>query len=306
MASSLPKSPSSSLELRTQNSELRTNEVGSQKSEVRSQKSEEPINTTPHSPGTGIIYYAPTPFQSEVRSNEIGTSEVGSQNNEIGTNEVGSNTPPLPHSPTPSQCLFPLIYTPECVDVLTEMAITNSPKIKSLREKITLVEERVAFLEEKIDYNQDRQWTDYITLDPIKLVQNIFGGGDVQRTRLTIADLETKTSALSFDLVQLEQAIENEKSVLREKIYNLLLEIQDNTRQVQLIESQLETFKKQKEIFKIQYAGGEGTTNQYLGLQDKEDKLNDRLLDAQIKRDKAKSNLFEITGVGNKYFSNNL
>jgi chromosome segregation ATPase len=176
------------------------------------------------------------------------------------------------------------------------MAIINSPKIKSLREKITLVEERVAFLEEKIDYNQDRQWTDYITLDPIKLVQNIFGGGDVQRTRLTIADLETKTSALSFDLVQLEQAIEDEKSVLREKIYNLLLEIQDNSRQVQLIESQLETFKKQKEIFKIQYAAGEGTTNQYLGLQDKEDNLNNRLLEAQIKRDKAQSNLFQLIG----------
>ena len=54
-----------------------------------------------------------------------------------------------------------------------------------------------------IDYAEAQQWTDYLTLEPLRLVQNIFGGGDVQRNRLAISDLEVRAA----DLVRRREAV---------------------------------------------------------------------------------------------------
>ncbi|MBE9168597.1 hypothetical protein IQ238_14125 [Pleurocapsales cyanobacterium LEGE 06147] len=49
-------------------------------------------------------------------------------------------------------------------------------------------------MDDRLEYSQKKTWTNYVTLDPVKLLQNLFGGGDVQRDRLAIADLEIKTA----------------------------------------------------------------------------------------------------------------
>jgi hypothetical protein len=42
-------------------------------------------------------------------------------------------------------------------------------------------------MEDRIAYSQKKTWTNYVTLDPVKLLQNLFGGGDVQRDRLAVS-----------------------------------------------------------------------------------------------------------------------
>lgn len=94
--------------------------------------------------------------------------------------------------------------TPTCVEQLTETAIAHSPEIVILDQKISLIDQRLELVGERIGYSQDRQWTSYITTDPIKLIQNIFGGGDVQRDRIAIADLEIKAADLEAAKAELE------------------------------------------------------------------------------------------------------
>jgi hypothetical protein len=42
-------------------------------------------------------------------------------------------------------------------------------------------------MDKRIDHAHNRSWTNYVTIDPVKLLQNIFGGGDVQKDKIVIA-----------------------------------------------------------------------------------------------------------------------
>ena len=72
---------------------------------------------------------------------------------------------------------------------MTELAIQNSSEIEAIEQRLELASDRIG-------YAGARQWTEYLTLDPLRLVQNIFGGGDVQRNRLAIAELEVRAADL--------------------------------------------------------------------------------------------------------------
>ena len=71
----------------------------------------------------------------------------------------------------------------QCLTELTDLAVNQSSEIEAINQQLE-------FTDQRQDYARARQWTNYITLDPIRLVQNVLGGGDVQRDRLAIADLE--------------------------------------------------------------------------------------------------------------------
>ena len=75
----------------------------------------------------------------------------------------------------------------ECVQKLSEKAIANSFKLKTLAERITLIEQRLELAEDRIEYTRKKKWTNYISANPINIIQNIFGGGDVQRDNIAIA-----------------------------------------------------------------------------------------------------------------------
>lgn len=198
-------------------------------------------------------------------------------------------------SPNPLPCLN---SSPECISQLTEAAITNSSKLKNLDDRIALINQRLELMAQRIDHAKDKRWTSYITIDPVKLIQNIFGGGDVQRDNLAIADLEVKTADLEAARAELERQREAEKILLGDRVLRLVLDYERSDRTITLIQSQQETFRLQNEVFRIQYRLGEGSTEQLLGMTTRGDRLNEQLTDASIKRDEAVRELLQLTEYG--------
>ncbi len=102
---------------------------------------------------------------------------------------------------------------------LTERAISkrsasraaSSHKLKTLEERITLIEQRLELAEDRIEYTRKKKWTNYISANPINILQNIFGGGDVQRDNIAIASLEIRTADLLAAKAELERQQEEEK-----------------------------------------------------------------------------------------------
>ena len=74
----------------------------------------------------------------------------------------------------------------------------------------------------------------------------------------------------------------------------MVIEVEEGDRQIKLIQSQLETFELQEKIFRIKYAQGGGSTSQFLAMEDKKERLNDKLLDAQNDYYKAIRELSEL------------
>ncbi|NES68899.1 MAG: TolC family protein, partial [Okeania sp. SIO2D1] len=149
---------------------------------------------------------------------------------------------------------------------------------------------------ERIDYSQDRQWTSYITPDPIKLIQNIFGGGDVQRDRIAIADLEIKAADLEAAKAELDFARGNIQSSLEQEVLELLLTYEESTRQRKLTQSQLDTFNQQYEIYRIKYRFGQGSTSELLSLEQRGNQLNTDLTNQTIEQQESIRKLVNLTG----------
>ncbi len=182
------------------------------------------------------------------------------------------------------------------MEKLTEAASANSSKLKTLDERIALVNERLELMGERIEYSQNRQWTNYITTNPVELVQNLFGGGSVQRDRIAIADLEVKAATLEAARAELERQREEEKALLEDKVLRLVLDYEAASRFSALVESQLETHNFSREAFRVRYRFGYGTTEQFLGLGERGERLAEQLVTAQTKRAEAVRQLLQLTG----------
>jgi hypothetical protein len=184
----------------------------------------------------------------------------------------------------------------ECVEKLTESAIAKSNKLQKLDEKIALIDDRLKVMADRIDYSHKKGWTNYVTIDPVKVLQNIFGGGDVQKNKIAIADLEIKTADLEAAKAELERQREFEKTLLGEKVLRLVLDYESANRRYELLTSQLETLNQQREVTRIAYKFGEGNTSQILGMEDRRDRLNEQIVDVEIKKDEAVRELLQVTG----------
>ena len=99
----------------------------------------------------------------------------------------------------------------ECVAELTEKAIASSHKLETLRARITLIEQRLAVAEDRIEYTRKKKWTNYISANPINILQNIFGGGDVQRDNIAITQCQASPDRISEKIVDAE--IEKDEAV---------------------------------------------------------------------------------------------
>ena len=199
----------------------------------------------------------------------------------------------------------------ECVEQLTQSAIANSPKLKKLEERIALIDERLELMGDRKDYAESRLWTNYLPtsgvgssvldiINPFAWIKNLAGGGEMQRDRLAIADLEVKAATLEAARAELERKREEEKVNLGDKVLRLLLDYESATRRFKLIESQLQSFNVSREVFRIRYRLGEGTTEQLLGVEERGDRLNDQLVEARIKQDEAVRELGQVTGLERK------
>jgi hypothetical protein len=161
------------------------------------------------------------------------------------------------------------------VEQLTQAAIATSLTLQTLNERITLIDDRLALMGDRKDYAESKLWTNYLPtttnidgiIDPFAWIRNLAGGGDMQRDRLAIADLEVKAATLEAARAELERQREQEKILLGEKVLQLLLSYEAATRQVELVESQIETFQVSRQVFRIRYQFGEGTTEQLLSFE---------------------------------------
>ncbi len=191
---------------------------------------------------------------------------------------------------------FCLNSSDECVQELTERAIASSHKLKTLAERITLIDQRLELAEDRIEYTRKKKWTNYISANPINILQNIFGGGDVQRDNIAIASLEIRTADLLAAKAELERQQEEEKVKIGDRVLRLLLDYEAAQRRHELLSSQLKTLDQQQRVARVSYRRGRGSTSQILGMSDKRDRLIEKIVEVEIRKDEAVRELGQLTG----------
>jgi type I site-specific restriction endonuclease len=167
-----------------------------------------------------------------------------------------------------------------CRQYLTDRAIDKSLLVQSLQQKIKVTEEQINYLNSEIEHYKSRGWIDYITLKPLEIIENLFGGGKARETKLRIIDLETKVGELKDNKSHLENQLIITKEEIKNEMTIVLINIQEAKSQIKLIEEKIKKTNLKNKIFAIQYRYGEGTTEQYLNYQDNIDKLDFDLLKA--------------------------
>lgn len=181
-----------------------------------------------------------------------------------------------------------------CVEQLTELAIANSFKLQQTAERIALIEQRLAVTEDRIDYTSKKKWTNFISSNPIDIIQNLFGGGGVQRDNLAIANLEVRTADLLAAKAELERQQSEEKLEIENEVLNLLLDYEAANRKHELLTSQLETLEQQREVVRIAYRYGRGSTNQLLGMENRRDRTIEQMVEVEIEKEKSITKLMQL------------
>ncbi len=188
----------------------------------------------------------------------------------INSDQLLTNNPPIQNPQSKIQNPLPCLDTTNpCVEQLTQQAVSlrecgcnaTSLTLQTLNERITLIDDRLALMGDRKDYAESKLWTNYFPtatnidgiIDPFAWIRNLAGGGDMQRDRLAIADLEVKGATLEAARAELERRREQEKVNLGEKVLQLLLGYEGATREVELVESQVRTFQVSREAFRIRY-----------------------------------------------------
>lgn len=184
----------------------------------------------------------------------------------------------------------------KCVKQITLRAIANSAKLKQTESRIALIDQRLAVTEERIDYTSKKKWTNYISTDPVNIIQNLFGGGGVQRDNIAIASLEIRTTDLLAAKAELERQQEEEKLKIEDNVLRLVLEVEAAKRKYNLLTSSLETLEQQREVIRIAYKFGRGSTNQILGMEDQRDRTIEQLTDVEIDKDESVRRLLQLIG----------
>lgn len=188
----------------------------------------------------------------------------------------------------------------KCVKQNTLQAIANSFKLQQTADRIALIEQRLAVTEDRIDYTSKKKWTNYISPNPVDIIQNLFGGGGVQRDNIAIASLEIRTTDLLAAKAELERQQEAEKVEIEDEVLNLLLDYEAANRKLELLASNLETLEQQREVMRIAYKFGKGSTNQILGMENRRDRTLEQIVDVEIKKDESVRELLQLVGNSKK------
>ena len=152
--------------------------------------------------------------------------------------------------------------------MLTRQAIDQSSEIIAIEEQLALTAQRQ-------DYAQSRRWVNYLTLDPLRLVQNVLGGGDVQRDRIAIASLELETANLIRQREEQAQDVANE-------VVSLMLSYEKLVREGELIASQLQSHRTQVSVMESAYRTGQGSTAAMIALRQRTEQLEARCQESAI------------------------
>lgn len=196
----------------------------------------------------------------------------------------------------------------ECVEKLTEAAIAHSNELKTLEDRIGLLNRRLGLAEEGINYAESKLWTNYLPdsglsfnafniINPIAWIKNLVGGGDLQRDRLLITDLEIRKADLEASRAELERQREVKKSQLSEQILTLLLSYESAERQEKLIRSSLDSQAVLIKVVEVDYRFGGLSTEAYLNAIAKQEQLENQLTQVQMNQAELVRKLLALTGL---------
>jgi predicted ATPase len=179
---------------------------------------------------------------------------------------------------------------------LTDKAIANSSELVTLDEQIALIDKRLAVAGERIEHTYKKRWTNYLSTDPLRIAANVFGGGDVQRDNIAIADLEVKSAELEVDRANLYRRQAEVKSQLKENVLGLVLEYETAEREYVLAQSKLATYNQQRQLIEIDYQFGNGSTTQMLSMWQQGESLEAQVMEASGKKGEITRKLQQLTG----------
>ena len=136
----------------------------------------------------------------------------------------------------------------------------------------------------------------YISTNPVDIIQNLFGGGGVQRDNIAIANLEVRTTDLLAAKAELERQQEEEKLEIKDEVLSLLLDYEAAERKHELLLSQLETLEQQREVIRIAYRMGRGSTSQLLGMENRRDRTIEQMVEVEIEKEESVRELLQLIG----------
>jgi hypothetical protein len=193
---------------------------------------------------------------------------------------------------------------------LTTAAIANSREIQTLEQRLTLLDGQTQLTDERRDYAEAKLWTNYLPtssnggsvldfINPFAWIKNLAGGGDMQRDRLAIGELEVKSAALTANRAELERQLEQQKILLGEKVLKLVLVVEKSDRALALHQSKASNFNVSYQVFRVRFKHGEGTMDQYLAYQNQLAQLNEAQNAIASQKSEAIRELEQATGLLN-------
>ncbi len=130
----------------------------------------------------------------------------------------------------------------------------------------------------------------------MRLVQNLLGGGDMQRDRLAIAELELQQADLVRRRWEVSEAI-------AQTIIDQVLNWERLDRQLDLLETQSLTQQQQQAVIEASYRTGSGNTATMLTVWQRSEDLEARRVEAEIDQTQTRQELerlvFGFEAVGN-------
>ena len=119
----------------------------------------------------------------------------------------------------------------------------------------------------------------------------------VEKTKSAIANLEIRTADLLAAKAELERQQSEEKLEIEDKVLNLLLDYEAKERKHELLLSQLETLEQQREVTRIAYRMGRGSTSQLLGMENRRDRMTEQIVEVEIDKDEAVRKIEQLIGL---------
>mgnify|MGYP001791367426 CR=1 FL=1 len=166
--------------------------------------------------------------------------------------------------------------------MLTQQAINRSSEIEAINQQLLLTAERQ-------DYAEARQWTNYLTLDPVRVVQNVLGGGDVQRDRIAIAGLELETANL---IRRREEVAED----ITSDVVDLVLSHNVFIRRGELAYTRLVTQQQREAAQEAKYRTGQSNTDSMLRTWQRTEELTARCEENRISHLRTIQDLYVLVG----------
>ena len=118
----------------------------------------------------------------------------------------------------------------------------------------------------------------------------------MQRDNIAIANLEVRTADLLAAKAELERQQSEEKLKIENKVLRLVLDLEAAKRKQELLSDRLEILNQQREVIRIAYRMGRGSTSQILGIEEKRDRLSDQLVNVSINKNESLRELQQTVG----------